>query len=180
MKLFPGFYQKYFIKRGNNKMQRLSVVTLIILSALFISGGYVADSPKDFRVFIVAISVKDINTAAGWYNKYLGFEFGEKKDYPESKVSIGIMTKGEFSLELVQHKESVPVSKFIPDISNPAVVRGYGKVGYIVDNLEEIVKRMKAGLVKFIIDPMVNKASGSKMCIVLDNDGNWVQLMEKK
>ncbi|HVO74166.1 MAG TPA: VOC family protein [Ignavibacteriaceae bacterium] len=161
-------------------MQRLLEIMLIVSAAVLLSGGDIADAPKEFKVYLVAVSVKDINTAAAWYNKYLGFQFGEKKDYPESKVSIGIMTKGDFSLEIVQHKESVPVSKFIPDISNPAMIRGYGKIGYMVDNLDEIIKRMKADSVKFIIDPMQNKTSGSKMCIVLDNDGNWVQLMEKK
>jgi catechol 2,3-dioxygenase-like lactoylglutathione lyase family enzyme len=152
----------------------------LILFVVIFSAGFAPRSLTQNKVFLVSISVKNIESTAAWYHKYLNFKLGDRKDYPQNKISIGILTKDDLSLELVQHSESVPVTKFVPAISNPAVIQGYAKVGYVVENIEQLVKRMKTDSVKFVLELRESKETGSKMCIVLDNNGNWVQLMQQK
>ncbi len=66
---------------------------------------------------------------------------------------------------------------------HPDLIQGYGKVGYEVADIERVVRIMKADNVRFVYD--LRESSGKEFaqyrnCIVLDNNGNWVQLYQKK
>ncbi len=137
----------------------------------------------NFKVVLVAISVRDIDSAASWYNRYIGFALTDRKDFPEYKVSVGMLQKGDVRIELVRHQESVAPGTVVPKFDNPALLRGYGKIAYEVADIDRTVHKMKAEGVKFISDvkESVGKDfAGQKNCIVLDCDGNWVQLYQRK
>ncbi len=151
--------------------------------ALLIGQPSALRSQESVTVPLIAISVRDIDSTTAWYGKYLGFTQIDKKDFPDYKMSIVILQKESVRLELVQHKESVPVSSLLPKLDNPALIQGYGKVAYEVNNIEQIVRMMKADSVRFILelqDDDIKSFEGYKSCIVLDNNGNWVQLFQRK
>lgn len=153
----------------------------LVFSVLFISCAQhraaVSSNPGAFRASLVAISVKNIDSTAAWYGRYLGFRLVEKKDFPDYKMSIGMLEKEGFNIELVQHQDSNPITKYVPNFDNPALIQGYGKIAYAVDNLDHIVTVMKAGSVRFILGVRDSKDENTGTCIVLDNNGNWVQLI---
>jgi len=156
---------------------------LVHVSLLALTFPMVVHPQESFRVMLVAISVKDLDSTATWYHKYLGFNLMDKKDFPDNNVTVAILENNSVRIELVQHKESVAPSKLIPKLANPALIQGYGKVAYDVADIEQIVRTMKSDSVTFVHNLRdVDRGTfvGYKSCIVLDNNGNWVQLYQKK
>ena len=160
-------------------MSQFAIVVFLLLLAI----PSIVQAQDDLKVVLVAISVRDIDSTASWYKKYLGFALTDKKDFPDYKVSVGMLQKGDVHIELVRHQESIAPSSVLPKLDNPAIIRGYGKIAYEVDDIGLTVRTLKADGVKFITDLKEGSGkdfAGRKNCIVLDCDANWVQLFQRK
>ena len=149
----------------------------MLFSVLLLPG--VLKAEEGIKVTLVAISVMNIDSSAAWYHKYLGFDVVEKKNFSDRKMQIAVLKNNGVRIELVQLEKSVRTNQLIPNLKNPAIIQGYGKVAYEVMNIKKTVRMMKSNGVQFLRElgiSRVGQFAGYKVCIVLDCDSNWVQL----
>jgi catechol 2,3-dioxygenase-like lactoylglutathione lyase family enzyme len=157
-----------------------AVVLFCILSTILPAS---LQAQPNFKVLLIAISVRDIDSTTNWYHKYLGFNLIDKKDFPENKIGITLLENNGIRLELVRHKQSIAADSLIPRLDNPALLQGYGKIAYEVADIDQTVRTMKAEGVKFVYDLRDSATgifAGYRSCIVLDNNCNWAQLFQRK
>lgn len=79
-----------------------------------------------FAPALVAISVRDVKAAEGWYARNAGFTVTREIPLADAHMTIAILTRGDFELELVQLDGSVAPASLVPG-DNPARIRGFGK-----------------------------------------------------
>jgi catechol 2,3-dioxygenase-like lactoylglutathione lyase family enzyme len=124
---------------------------------------------------LVAISVADLAESVSWYRDILGFEILQQSSFPANKLSLAILQRDGFRIELVDHQDSVPPHKVVPALDNPALIQGFGKLAFQVEDLDAWSAELKAKGVRFQLEPRENPETGTKSFIVLDNSGNWLQ-----
>jgi catechol 2,3-dioxygenase-like lactoylglutathione lyase family enzyme len=151
-------------------MRRLFVISLIF--------GCAHNAPRHdgFAPALVAISVRDLASAESWYGRNAGFVVTREIPLPDAHMTIAILSRGGFDLELVQLDGSVSPASVVPG-DNPARLRGFGKLAFRVDAVDAVAARLKANGVRFQMQPRDNPADGSRSFIVLDDDGNWIQFI---
>ncbi len=161
----------------------MKLICALALS-LALAGGLAmsASSPeplKGMRPYLVALSVKSLDESAAWYGGVLGLRLAEKKDFPDNGLSIAILESEGFRLELVELKGSKAAADLLTDATNPASLRGFGKLAFQVDDLAETVAELKmrgAAVFRDFTDPA---KPGSGSVIIKDNDGNWIQFFQR-
>ena len=105
----------------------LGALVLILVSALF--------SAADLRPSLVAISVQNLDQSVHWYTDTLNFKVQETIDLPESKLRITFLERNNFRLELIELKDSFPIRRYVPDLTNRALLQGFSKLAFDVDDL---------------------------------------------
>ena len=112
-------------------------------------------------------STGDHKALAGWYQKYLGLTFeewgGALLRWPEDKAGDQGVT--------VWHTAARDSTWFAP--SNSSFM-----INYRVDNLDQMLARMREGGVEMVGDPQAD--DNGKFAWVMDPDGNKVELWEPK
>jgi len=139
--------------------------------------------PDLLRPYLLAVCVKDIDETVKWYKDNLGFSILDKMDFPEYKVKIVLLVLQDFRLEIVEHQEQFSqeyiVSK-IPEIKDWDHVFGMKKMAFVVDHLQPVFERLKKNGVKFQAEFMKGQGNWGDSFIVQDNNGNWIQIVEKQ
>ena len=112
-------------------------------------------------------STGDHKALAAWYQKYLGLTFeewgGAILKWPDDKAGDGGLT--------VWHTAAKDSQWFSPSSSS-------FMINYRVDNLDEMLARMREGGVQVVGDPQTD--FNGKFAWVMDPDGNKVELWEPK
>jgi len=154
-----------------------SVVSAMLLAFGMSGSGEGAEPPSGLRPYLVAVSVANLDASVAWYANVLGLRVAERKAFPDQGLRVAFLESEGFRLELVELKGSVSPST-CTDVSNPASLRGVGKVAFRVDDLKETVAQLqKRGAVLFrdFRDPATPKRGS---VIIKDPDGNWVQFFQ--
>ncbi|MBN1249795.1 MAG: methylmalonyl-CoA epimerase [Anaerolineae bacterium] len=92
------------------------------------------------RIHHIAIAVRDLDEALGFYRNALGAEVAQRREVPAEGVEIAFLPMGETELELLEPLDSDnSIGRFLEK-------RGEGihHVCLLVDNIEEAVARMEA------------------------------------
>jgi len=131
------------------------------------------------RPALVAISVPNLSAAVHWYVDILGFKILKQAAFPDYKMSLAILERDDFRLELVELQGSSPAGKLLPGIDNPALIQGFGKLAFSVQDLDAWEARLKSKGVRFQLKPREDREEGTKSFIVLDDSGNWIQFTSK-
>ena len=111
--------------------------------------------------------VDDVETAAAFYTKHLGFSVRQK--FP----AIAILAKDDLTLWLAGPTASA--SRPMPDGAKPQP-GGWNRFVVTVDDLEATVARLKAEGVQFRNDTVVGP--GCRQILVLDPAGNVIELFQ--
>jgi catechol 2,3-dioxygenase-like lactoylglutathione lyase family enzyme len=127
-----------------------------------------------FEPALVALSVGDLKASEQWYVRNAGFTLKAERTFPD--VVIAILEREGFQLELVQLEHSVAPSQLVPG-TNPARIRGFGKIAFRVRDIDALAARLRANGVAFQLDPRDDLSAGTRSFIVLDNEGNWIQFV---
>lgn len=140
------------------------------------------DKNKDHGLRLVSLVVEDIFKSSLWYQEKFGFT--EEKsilDYPDYGVKVGFLQLGDFHLELVETKGSIPQSSL--PIAPEFNLNGVLKLGFMVQNLDSVYAQLeKYNDVKFItgIQPLpqsnLEVPWPTKHFMLYDPDGNMLQL----
>lgn len=151
------------------------VFGLLLLAGCAPSKQPLEEGARSFRPYLVAVSVADREASIGWYVDNLGFRLEDKRDFPEHRLRVAMLERRGFFLEIVELAGSVPPDRCVPGIDNPALLRGFGKLSFEVEDAAALAKKLKARGVRFQLEPGEGRELGSLSFIVLDPDGNWLQ-----
>lgn len=110
----------------------------------------------------VALVVGDINEALGFWQDALGIELEHQEEVPREKSAIAFLPVGDSEIELVQ-----PTSGDL-GIANYLEKRGPGMhhICLEVDNIEEMLLKLKEKEIRLIHDQPVIADSGKKYTFI--------------
>lgn len=123
------------------------------------------------------MSVANVDETARWYRETLDFAFVSRNDYPSHGMTIAILERDGFRLELVQLATAVAPATVVPNYENPASLHGIGKLSFYMNDFDRRIAHLRDKGVRFQIEPRTSEVDGKRTCIVLDNNGNWLQLI---
>lgn len=118
----------------------------------------------------VRYMVEDVEKAAEFYTKHLGFTIGTN-----AAPAFADVTKGNLRLLLSGRKSSA--GRAMPDGTLP-VPGGWNRIELVVENLPAEVERLKGEGLHFRND-IVTGPGGSQV-LLIDPSGNFVELFEPK
>lgn len=159
---------------------------LLFAGIVSLSAGIAVASASESEVphvgptYLAAIIVPELGTSADWYQKHLGFQKQETITLPNLRITF-LVLEG-FHLEIVEDKRAFTrerLEKRIPEmkhLDNP--VAGISKLAFCVTDLDAFATKLKFEGVKFQTGIMEAKGNWPRSFIVLDNNGNWIQLVQ--
>jgi catechol 2,3-dioxygenase-like lactoylglutathione lyase family enzyme len=139
-----------------------------------------SEPPLVGPAYLAAIIVPELDSSAEWYEKHLGFQKRETITLPDLRIAF-LVSEG-FHLEIVEDKRAFTregLEKRIPEmkhLDNP--VAGISKLAFKVTDLDAFAAKLKSEGVKFQTGIMEAKGNWPRSFIVLDNNGNWIQLVQ--
>lgn len=125
---------------------------------------------------LIALSVVSLDRSIDWYQLHFGFELTSKNQYPDYKLEIAMLELAGFRLELIQHGDSISPEAVLPDKANPATLQGIVKLAFWVDDVKGQAEDFRSANTVFKMDPSHDAESNTISFIVVDPDGNWIQL----
>jgi catechol 2,3-dioxygenase-like lactoylglutathione lyase family enzyme len=129
------------------------------------------------RPYLVALSVPNIGESIAWYTTHLDFTVVSDDEFAEYGLRIAILERSEFRLELIESVDSVSADSLLVDMSNPVALQGIVKLAFWVDDIDAHESHFRDSDITFSMEPRDNRNKGSRSFIVLDNSGNWIQLV---
>ena len=121
-----------------------------------------------------AFVVKDIETSINWYSTNFGFEVVNETELENRGIKMANLTLGNTKVELIESNTAID-----PFEDQKGIALGIFKVGYIVTSFDQwkdhLISKNAITERQVVTDPITNK----RMLIVLDPDGNRIQLFEK-
>ena len=159
-------------------MIRIITVILLVASCTFAQQSGPAPAFNEPSGSFFALSVKDLNSTAAWYKQKLGFKEIKESASPDGKSRAIILDRDGIIVELIHHKQAV---------SGAAVMKGYKtylvhgifKVGFIVDDVDHTLQRLKANGVPIANGPYTDQAMHMRSFMIRDNEGNYIQFFSK-
>lgn len=124
------------------------------------------------RVHHIAISVKDLEKSAKFYNENFGFEEIKRFTKPDWDGSAIFLKLGDLQLEIFQFQDHIEKKD---DLSNLKVI-GLKHIAIQVENVNEKFKELKNGGVD--IDEPIKGTTCAWFCFLRDPDGIPIELYE--
>src|SRR4051812_26756686 len=125
-----------------------------------------------------ALSVKNLETTAGWYKQKLGFrevKQGASRDGASRSI---ILDREGVVLELIHHKQASSGTTLRKDYK-PYLVFGVFKIGLIVDDADHTMQRLQANGVQIANGPWTDQELQMRSFFIRDNEGNIIQFLSK-
>ncbi len=141
--------------------------------------GHSQSIPADeIRPYFAAIVVQDIDQSISWYQRNLGFEVVNKVEREDLGFKQSNLSREGFALELIEDDYSVAVAEIKEGKHRRTKPQGYFKLGFLVSDLDVWIAFLTEKGVAFHGDAVTDPVSGKRMVIILDPDGNRIQLFE--
>ena len=125
-----------------------------------------------------ALSVKNLDATAAWYKQKLGFHEVKQGASPDGKSRAIILDRDGIIVELIHHKLAVSGAALKKGYK-PYLVYGVFKVGFIVDDVDHTLQRLKANGVPVYNGPFNDDALHMRSFLIRDNEGNIIQFFSK-
>lgn len=125
-----------------------------------------------------ALSVKDLNATSAWYQQKLGFHEIKQGASPDGKSRAIILERDGAVLELIHHKQAVNGSAVMKGYKT-YLIHGIFKVGFIVDDVDHTLQRLKANGVPIANGPYTDEPMHMRSFFIRDNEGNIIQFLSK-
>ena len=155
---------------------------LIILFTILISVHSVRAqefTPKNnIEGFFTAVIVTDIEATIKWYKNNLRFETLDFNKYESRGFAQANLKLQNFHLELIQLNSAIDLSHEIDGYSKKTKIVGIFKVGIKVNNFDELLSTFERNNVGSNAEVVNDPVSNKRMIIVLDPDGNRIQVFE--
>ncbi len=157
-------------------MKPLFIIALVFLTVL--GRAQTKDLP-DPQPYFSAIIVENIDTSINWYQDILGYEVLNKVDMSDRGFKQSNLKRGNSTLELIELSSAVSPTELLSDKPPRTRIKGLFKVGFTVSAFDDWMSFLTESEVNFRGSVVNDPNSGKRMIIILDPDGNRVQLFEE-
>lgn len=137
------------------------------------------DALPPLAPYFSALIVENIDTSISWYTNTLGFEVLNNKDYPEMGFKQANLKTGQTAIELIELNRALSLPDVLPDYNKKTRTIGIFKIGFSVADFDRWLLHLEAAGANFYGHVVKDKTSEKKMIIILDPDGNRIQIFEK-
>ena len=156
-------------------MRLLLLLALLSFNAF---GHDTDDAPPPLTAYFSAIIVQDIDSAIAWYSKKLGFELVNRVDMPKRGFSQANLKRQGALIELIQTNKTLNPKDLLAGKPKKTKIGGFFKLGFQVADFDVWVKWLKKVKVNFYGSVVKDPVSGKRTVLLLDPDGNRIQLFE--
>ncbi len=125
-----------------------------------------------------ALIVNDIEESLDWYSSNLEFEILNQREVAEMELKQANLKSGNIHMELIELGSAINTSEYLPEEQQGKRQVGIFKIGFSIEDFDGRVNQLKESSVNFRGDVVEDPVSGKRMVILLDPDGNRVQLFE--
>ena len=126
-----------------------------------------------------ALSVSNVNEISKWYQDVLGFKFTRRMDFDDYGVQIEFLESNGFGIESIEKQGSKSKQERMADLKDTSLLQGLTKVGFLVENIEDVSASLKEKKVKIVFDVTDDPEEDMCWMIIEDPDGNIVQFFEE-
>ena len=133
---------------------------------------------SDLKPFFTSLIVEDIERSSNWYNDVLGFEEVSRTFMEERGIKLMNLTSRFAQLELLELKGAISANELLANHQSTRTL-GIFKIGFTVESLDDWVNFLEGKDVTFHGNVVTDPVSGMRMLIVLDPDGNRIQIFER-
>ena len=154
---------------------------LLVFLFLFTTPIYAQslDDNLDISPYFTAIIVSDLDSSIEWYGNVFGYEVINRNEAEHiGLVQANLKTETSL-LELIQLETSLSIEEAIPNYNPLNRIQSIFKIGFKVDDFDSILERIQMLDVEVLGDVVSDPVSNTRMIILLDPDGNRVQLFEQ-
>ena len=131
------------------------------------------------EAFFAAFIVEDLDTSIVWYSDTWGFKIVDKKSFPNMGFKQANLELADIRIELIELESALDPSEVIPNYDAKTKLMGIFKFGLLLPDFDVWIKHLQDLGVIFHGGIVDDQLRGKKMTIVLDPDGNRIQLFEK-
>ena len=156
---------------------RCTFLILLIVSSLNLKSQ--SDALPELASSFTALIVENIDSSVAWYERNLGFELYKININEERGFAQANLERSGSRLELIEIKGSPSIKDIqiiIPDVNR---LQGIFKFGFDVEGFDHWISHLQSSGVQFSGDVVNDPVSDKRMVIILDPDGNRVQLFER-
>lgn len=151
----------------------------LLLSIFFTTVHAQSDSLSLAPGSFAALIVEDIDTAKSWYTNVLGFTITHEDVHATLGIKQANLQQGDHAIELIETETAVSLSEAVANYHKKLRVQGLFKIGLHVLEFERWINHFEANNVTFQGRVVLDPISAQRMVIILDPDGNRIQIFEK-
>jgi methylmalonyl-CoA/ethylmalonyl-CoA epimerase len=166
------------------KYRCAAAATVFALLMIIGNPGIPRAAAQDHRVGFditphhVGISVPNLEESIAWYKKMLGFEVVTRMPGGESGMSVALIKRGNFHIELFQVEGAKPLPEYRRDPSADLRVRGLSQFAFQVADARAAANELKSKGAEIAMGPV--DSTGVIFVFIRDNAGNCFELIEYK
>lgn len=118
------------------------------------------------------LNVSDMDRSINFYSQQLGLRFVNRREVKQNNAEIAFLKddSGTGAIELTHWRDK----KSLLEGDN------FDHIAFTVQNVEAVVKRLKAKGVTIAMEPFSLEDSTSKIAFIKDPDGNWLELIQSE
>jgi catechol 2,3-dioxygenase-like lactoylglutathione lyase family enzyme len=120
-----------------------------------------------------ALSVSDIQASGLWYSEKLGLTVTMRPPR-EGPGEVMVLEGGGLIVELIQHDESMALTKLAPPVDDAVKIHGFFKAGVLVADIDATRRMLEARGVPMAYGPYAAKDGRRANFIIRDNAGNHI------
>lgn len=153
-------------------------LALCSVSSLNVSAGAGDRAQAALRIAgsMFAVSVGDLDASARWYSETFGLKIVDRQRTPDN-TGIALLQGGGLIVELIQHAKAAGRPESARQ--DPVLLRGFFKVGLIVEDFDATLAALKKRGVQIAFGPYPARPNQPANAIIRDNEGNLIQLFAR-
>ncbi|NQZ11736.1 MAG: VOC family protein, partial [Algicola sp.] len=114
-----------------------------------------------------------------WYHKKLGFELVNRVDMPKRGFSQANLKRQGAFIELIETNKTLNPVELLAGTPKKTKIGGFFKLGFQVADFDLWLKWLTKAQVKLYGTVVKDPVSGKRTVLILDPDGNRIQLFER-
>ncbi len=137
------------------------------------------NSPPALEPRFSALIVKDLDQSIEWYQEKLGLELLNRTAKEQIGLRQANLKRGNIYVELIELASAMQLEDLIPDDPGKTKMQGIFKIGFGVQAFDQWLTHLNNVHASFHGQVVKDPISERRMLIILDPDGNRIQLFEK-
>ncbi len=158
-------------------MRYIHLILLLILCNSSIHSQ--PNVPSQIESSFTAIIVNDIDISIQWYKDILGYETLNIQKREDMGLRQANLSNEHNALELIELKSAQSTKELLSNFPPKTKIKGLFKFGFSVDHFDEWIDHLKHFEVNLVGSVVTDPTTNKKMVVLLDPDGNRIQLFEK-